>query len=150
MWDTFIERVDADSVALDERTKHHRQLLDDNLRWQRKAEEVAGHHEQWIENLERNLEEKEVYINNLECAVVTLSSRIDAMEDKVCRCNEVQVEEEVMEEDDPTSELSYKSQYSLGAKGNIPSGYIVSSLWVLKQFAHTGDKYRFTDQVNVD
>ena len=23
---------------------------------------------------------------------------------------------------------------SLGAKGNIPSGYIVSSLWVLKQF----------------
>jgi len=25
--------------------------------------------------------------------------------------------------------------HTLGAKGNIPSGYIVSSLWVLKQFA---------------
>jgi len=33
------------------------------------------------------------------------------MEDKVCRCNEVQVKEEVMEEDDPTSELLYESQY---------------------------------------
>jgi len=33
------------------------------------------------------------------------------MEDKVCRCNEVQVEEEVMEEEDPTLELSYESQY---------------------------------------
>ena len=72
----FIERVDADSIALDKRTKRHRQLLDDNLRWQRKAQEMAGHHEQRIDDLE-----------------------------------------------------------TLGTKGNIPSGYIVSSLWVLKQFA---------------
>jgi len=72
---------------------------------------MAGRHEQRIDDLERNLEEKEVYINNMECALATLTSRMDAMEDKVCRCNEVQVEEEVMEEDNPTSELSYKSQY---------------------------------------
>ena len=111
MWNTFIERVDADSIALDERTKRHRQLLDDNLNWQRRAEEMAGRHKQWIDNLERNLEEKEVYINNLECAVATLTSRMDAMEDKVCRCNEVQVEEVIKEEDDLTSELSYESQY---------------------------------------
>jgi len=111
LWNAFIERVDADSIALDERTKRHRQLLDDNLRWQRKAEEMAGRHEQRIDDLEKNLEEKEVYINNMECALATLSSRMDAMEDKVCRCNDVQVEEVVEEEDDPTSELSYESQY---------------------------------------
>ena len=29
----------------------------------------------------------------------------------------------------------FQGQRALGAKGNIPSGYIVSSLWVLKQFA---------------
>jgi len=112
MWDAFIERVDADSIALDEHTKRHRQLLDDNLKWQCKAEEMVGRHEQRINDLEKNLEEKEIYINNIECALATLMSRMDAMEDKVCRCNEVQAEEEVMEEeDDPTSELSYKSQY---------------------------------------
>jgi len=111
MWDTFIERVDADSVALDERTKRHCHLLDDNLKWQRKAEEMAGRHEQRINDLEKSLEEKEIYINNIGCALATLTSRMDAMESKVCRCNEVQVEEEVEEEDDPTSELSYESQY---------------------------------------
>jgi len=111
MWDAFIERVDADSIALDERTKRHRQLLNDNLRWQRKVEEMAGRHEQRIDDLEKNLEEKEIYINNMECALATLTSRMDAMEDKVCRCNDVQVEEVVEEEDDPTSELSYESQY---------------------------------------
>jgi len=111
MWDAFIERVDVDSVALDGCTKCHRQLLDDTLKWQCKAEEMAGRHEQRINDLEKNLEEKEIYINNIECALATLTSRMDAMEDKVCRCNEVQVEEEVMEEDDPTSELSYESQY---------------------------------------
>jgi len=111
LWNAFIERVDADSIALDERTKRHRQLLDDTLRWQRKVEEMAGRHERRIDDLEKNLEEKEVYINNMECALATLTSRMDAMEDKVCRCNEVQVEEVVEEEDDPTSELSYESQY---------------------------------------
>jgi len=111
MWDAFIKRVYADSVALDERTKRHRQLLDDILKWQRKAEEMASHHKQRIDYLERNLEEKEVYINNLECAVATLTSRMDAMEDKVYRCNDVQVEEVAEEEDDLTSELSYESQY---------------------------------------
>ena len=111
MWNAFIERVDADSIALDKRTKRHRQLLDDNLKWQRKAEEIAGRHEQRIEDLERNLKEKAIYINNIECALATLTSRMDTMEGKVCQCNEVQVEEEVEEEDDPTSELSYESQY---------------------------------------
>ena len=111
MWNAFIERVDADSIALDECTKRHRQLLDGNLKWQRKAEEMAGRHKQRIDDLERNLKEKEVYINNLECAVVTLTSRMDAMEDKVCQCNDVQVEEVFEEEDALTSELSYESQY---------------------------------------
>jgi len=72
---------------------------------------MAGRHEQRIDDLEKNLKEKEIYINNMECALATLTSRMDAMEDKVCRCNEVQVEEVVEEEDDPTSELSYESQY---------------------------------------
>ena len=111
MWNTFIERVDVDSIALDERTKRHRQLLDGNLKWQRKAEEMVGRHEQRIDDLERNLEEKEVYINNLECAVATLTSRMDTIEGKVCRCNDVQVEEEIKEEDSLSSELSYESQY---------------------------------------
>jgi len=73
MWDAFIERVDADSIALDGRTKRHRLLLDDNLRWQRKAEEMAGRHEQRVDDLEKNLEEKEIYINNMECALATLT-----------------------------------------------------------------------------
>jgi len=107
LWNAFIERVDADSIALDERTKRHRQLLDDNLRWQRQVEEMAGRHEQRIGDLEKNLEEKEIYINNMECALATLTSRMDAMEDRVCRCNEVQVEEE----EDPLSELSYEEEY---------------------------------------
>jgi len=64
LWNAFIERVDADSIALDGCTKRHRQLLDDNLKWQHKVEEMAGHHEQRIDDLERNLEEKEVYINS--------------------------------------------------------------------------------------
>jgi len=72
---------------------------------------MAGRHEQRIDNFERNLEEKEIYINNLECTVATLTSRVDAMEEKVCRCNEVQVEEVIEEEDDLISELSYESQY---------------------------------------
>jgi len=103
MWDAFIERVDADSIALDKCTKRHRQLLDDNLKWQRKAEEMAGRHEQRIIDLEKNLEEKEVYINNLECAMATLSSRMDTMEDKVCRCNDVQVEEVVTGDKGPNT-----------------------------------------------
>jgi len=48
---------------------------------------------------------------SLECAVATLTSQMDAMEGKVCRCNKVQVEEEIEEGDNPTSELSYESQY---------------------------------------
>jgi len=127
LWNAFIERVDADSIALDERTKRHRQLLDDNLRWQRKAEEMAGRHEQRIDDLEKNLEEKEVYINNMECALATLTSRMDAMEDKVCRCNDVQVEEVDEEEDDPTSELSYESQ-SLGTNTNLLIRYMLIKL----------------------
>jgi len=131
----FIKRVDADSIALDERTKRHRQLLDDNLKWQRRVEEMAGRHEQRINDLERNLEEKEIYINNLECAVATLTSRMDAMEGKVCQCNEVQVKEEVEEEDDPTLELSYESQ-SLGARGGVLGWYTANTLQGHGQSTH--------------
>ena len=68
-----------------------------------------------------------VYINNMECALATLTSRMDAMEDKVCRCNDVQVEEVVEEEDDPTSELSYESQ-SLGTNTNLLIRYMLIKL----------------------
>ena len=49
---------------------------------------VAGHHEQRISELEKNLEEKEVYISNIECLLADLSGRVSEMEGKLCRCRE--------------------------------------------------------------
>ena len=65
MWNPFIDRVDADLETLNGRSNRHRELLDNNLKWQHQAEELAGRHEQRISELERNLEEKEVYISNI-------------------------------------------------------------------------------------
>ena len=113
MWNPFVDRVDADSETLNGRSNHHRQLLDDNLQWQRKAEELAGRHEQRIAHLEGVLEERDVYISNIECTLAELSGRVSNMEGKLCQCcDEEDVEvAEVEDDDDPTSELLYKTVY---------------------------------------
>ena len=111
MWNTFVDRVDADSETLNAWSNHHRELLDNNLKWQRQAEELAGCHEQRIANLEKNLEEKEVYISNIECMLADLSGRVNEMEGKLCRCHEEDIEVPEVEDDDPTSELLYETMY---------------------------------------
>ena len=113
MWNPFVDRVDADLETLNGRSNRHQQLLDDNLKWQRKAEELAGRHKQRISNLEKVLKEKEVYISNIECMLADLSGRVSEMEGKLCRCRNEEVVEvaEVEDDDDPTSELSYETVY---------------------------------------
>ena len=63
--------------------------------------------------MEKDLEEKEVYISNIECMLADLSGRVSEMEGKLCRCHEeVDVEvAEVEDDDDPTSELLYETVY---------------------------------------
>ena len=79
---------------------------------ERRAEELAGRHKQRISELEKNLEEKEVYISNIKCMLADLSGRVSEMEGKLCRCHEEDVEvAEVEDDDDPTSELSYETVY---------------------------------------
>ena len=112
MWNPFVDRVDADSETLNGRSNRHRQLLDNNLKWQHQAEELASRHEQRISELEKNLEEKEVYVSNIECMLADLSRRVSEMEGKLCRCHEENIEvTEVEDDDDPTSELSYETVY---------------------------------------
>ena len=113
MWNPFVDRVDADSETLNRRSNRHHQLLDDNLKWQRKAEELAGHHEQRIAHLEEVLEEKEVYISNIKYMLADLSGRVSEMEGKLCRCRDEEDVEvaEVEGDDDPSSELSYEMVY---------------------------------------
>ena len=112
MWNPFVDRVDVDSETLNGQSNHHQQLLDDNLKWQHRVEELAGCHEQRISKLEKNLEEKEVYISNIECMLANLSRRVNEMEGKLCRCHEEDVEvTEVKDDNDPTSELSYETVY---------------------------------------
>ena len=113
MWNPFVDRVDANSETLNGQSNCHRQLLDDNLKWQRKAEELAGRHEQRIAHLEEVLEEKEIYISNIECMLADLSGRVSEMEGRLCRCRDsedVKVTE-VKDDDDLTSELSYETVY---------------------------------------
>ena len=112
MWNPFVDRVDADLETLNGRSNRHRELLDNNLKWQHQAEELAGHHEQRIADLEKNLKEKEVYISNIECMLADLSGRVNKMEGKLCCCREEDVKvTEVEDDDDPTLELSYKTMY---------------------------------------
>ena len=62
--------------------------------------------------MEKNLEEKEVYISNIECMLADLSGRVNEMEGKLCRCHKEDVKiAEVEDDDDPTSELSYETVY---------------------------------------
>ena len=112
IWNPFVDRVDADLETLNGRSNRHRQLLDDNLKWQRRAEELAGRHEQRILELEKNLEEKEVYISNIKCMLADLSRRVNEMEGKLCRCHKEDVEVvEVEDDNDPTLELWYETVY---------------------------------------
>ena len=112
MWNPFVDRVDADLETLNGQSNHHRELLDHNLKWQHQAEELTGRHEQRIADLEKNLEEKEVYISNIECMLADLSGRVTKMEGKLCRCQEEDVEvAEVKDDDDLTLELSYETKY---------------------------------------
>ena len=112
IWNPFVDRVDMDSETLNGRSNRHRELLDNNLKWQRQAEELAGRHKQRISDLEKNLKEKEVYIINIECMLANLSGRVNEMEGKLCRCREEDVEvAEVEDDDDLTSELSYETVY---------------------------------------
>ena len=113
MWNPFVDRVDADSETLNGWFNCHRQLLDDNLKWQRQAEELAGRHEQRIALLEAALEERDIYVNNIECMLAELSGKVSDMEGKLCRCRDEDNVEvaEVEDDDDPTSELSYKTEY---------------------------------------
>ena len=117
MWNPFIDRVNADSETLNGRSNRHRELLDSNLKWQHQAEELTGRHEQRIADLEKNLEEKEVYVSNIECMLADLSGRVNEMEGKLCQCHEEDVEVvEVEDDDDPTSELSLKRCYRVGSR----------------------------------
>ena len=93
-------------------SNRHRELLDNNLKWQHQVEELAGRHEQRIADLEKNLKEKEVYISNIECMLADLSGRVNKMEGKLCHCHKEDIEvAEVEDDDDPTSELSYETVY---------------------------------------
>jgi len=100
--------MDADLVESNARMDRHRSLLEDNLQWRRKAEELAGRHEQRIESLERELENKTAYIEAVEIALAELSSRVDGMEGKLCQCGQV----EPMQEEPPAAEeeLEYASE----------------------------------------
>ena len=113
MWNPFVERVDADSETLNGRFNRHRQLLDDNLKWQRQAEELAGCHEQRIAHLEEALEERDIYVSNIESMLAELSGKVSDMEGKLCRYRDEEDVEvaEVEDDDDPTSELSYETVY---------------------------------------
>ena len=113
MWNPFVDRVDADSETLNGQSNRHRQLLDDNLKWQRQAEELAGRHEQRIAQLETALEERDIYVNNMECMLAELSGKVSEMEGRLCRCRDEENDEvaEVEDDDDPTSELSYETEY---------------------------------------
>ena len=112
MWNPFVDRVDADSETLNGWSNHHHQLLDNNLKWQRRAEELASRHELRILELEKNLEEKEVYISNIECMLADLSGRVTEMEGRLCQCHEEDVEvAEVEDDNDPTLEFSYETVY---------------------------------------
>ena len=113
MWNPFVDRVDADSETLNGRSNRHRQLLDDTLQWQHQAEELAGRHEQRIAHLEEALEERDIYVSNIESMLAELSGRVSDMEGKLCRCRDEQDVEvaEVEDDDDPTSELSYETVY---------------------------------------
>ena len=66
MWNTFVERVDKDTMSMNNRVDHHCALLDDFLKFQSKAKELIGRYESCFEHMEASLVEKSQYIKMLE------------------------------------------------------------------------------------
>jgi len=93
-WEKYAEKTDTDLVKSNNQMDRHHTLLEDNLQWHRKAKELAGHHEQHIDSLERELENKMAYIEAVEIALVELSSKVDRMEGKLCQCRQVELMQE--------------------------------------------------------
>jgi len=91
VWDAFVDRVNADSSELNERLNRHREQHNEMRRWRRSAEELAGTHEQQIERLTRDNVYMAVHIEALEMNLASLISRVNQMEDKLCRCGEEKV-----------------------------------------------------------
>ena len=104
-----------------------------------------------------DLEEKEVYISNIEGMLAELSGRISKMESKLCRCrNEEDVEvTEVEDDDDLTSELSYETVYHTlvaiaGLLEDVPNRLVpIGDLEITRGgFEDTGGRPLFTQGVN--
>jgi len=83
--------VDANSLELNERLNRHREQHNEMRRWCCSAEELAGMHEQQIERLTRDNVDMVVHIDALEMNLASLISRVDQMEDRLCRCGEEEV-----------------------------------------------------------
>ena len=109
MWNAFVERVDKDTVSMNNHVDHHHVLLDNNLKFQQKAEELIGRYESQLEQMEVLLVKKSNYIELLETNLTTLMSRVDMMEDRLCHCGDREVPQEV-QEDNARSDLSYIMQ----------------------------------------
>ena len=67
---------------------HHHALLDNNLKFRHKAEELIRRYESRFEPMEMLLVKKSNYIKLLKMNLATLTSRIDMLEDKLCHCGD--------------------------------------------------------------
>jgi len=70
---------------------------------------MVGHHEQCIEELERELKNKTSYIKLVEIKLVELSSKVERMENHLCWCGQ----DALMQEEEPAVEdggLEYTSE----------------------------------------
>ena len=114
-------------------------------------EELASRHEQRISELEKNLEEKEVYISNIECMLADLSRRVNEMEGKLCHCHEEDIEVAEVEDDkDLSSKLSYETVYHTPVaiarlledipNRLVPIGDLVITLGGFKEEVRDGDE----------
>ena len=109
MWNTFVERVDEDTMSMNNRVDQHHALLDDFLKFRRNAEELIGRYKSRFEHIEAALVEKSQYIEMLETNLAILTLRVNTMEDRLCHCRDWEVPQEV-QEDDAQLELSYVTQ----------------------------------------
>ena len=109
MWNTFVERVDEDTMSMNNRVDQHHALLDDFLKFCRNTEELIGRYKSHFEHMEAALVKKSQYIEMLETNLAILTLRVNTMEDRLCHCGDWEVPQEV-QEDDAQSELSYVTQ----------------------------------------
>ena len=91
MWNIFVERVDEDTMSINNHMDRHCALLDDFLQFRCKAEELIRRYKSHFEQMEVTLVEKSHYIELLEINLVTLTLRVDAMEDQLCYCRDQEV-----------------------------------------------------------